>query len=111
MQCPYCGTQNADNAYRCVHCNEVLREPVHRPVDVTNTLVCAILVALFCCQPLGIVAIVFAALAMSRADAGDRAGALANAEKARTFTSWAFGLGLVWVVFCLLLFLVMAAAG
>ena len=64
MYCRKCGTQNADNTYKCVQCGEVLDQvPGSQvaPVQVPNYLVQSILVTLFCCLPFGIVAIVYAA--------------------------------------------------
>ena len=38
MYCPKCGTQNDDNAFRCVNCREIIQQvPVRpRPVPVEN---------------------------------------------------------------------------
>ncbi len=60
----------------------------------TLNLILAILVTIFCCLPLGIVAIVFAAIGMSRDGSGDYAGAEAAARNARIFIWISFGLGL-----------------
>ena len=66
--------------------------------DTTMLLVWSILVMLCCCQPLGIVAIVFAALAKGAADAGNYAEAMEKAEKAKMFCWIGFGGGLlVWL--------------
>lgn len=54
-----------------------------------NYLVWAILVTIFCCLPLGIPAIVFAAQVSSRWQAGDVAGAHDASTKAKTFCIWA----------------------
>jgi hypothetical protein len=64
-------------------------------------LVFAILVTLFCCLPLGIVAIVFAAKANSLKAAGDIAGALDAAQKAKVWTWLAFGLGILSIIITL----------
>lgn len=112
MRCPRCGTENDASNYRCVACGEKLHRPRRAAGGtVENYLAQSILVTLFCCQPLGIVAIVFAALSISRADAGDVAGARAYAEKARTWCTIGFWLGLLWVAACLLFFFVAAGAG
>lgn len=100
MFCPECGTQNYENAMACVRCGALLRpSPVlpQAPPKVPSYLVQAILVTLFCCMPCGIVAIVYAALAMGRASAGDYAGALAKARVAKTWCWVAFVLGLAWL--------------
>jgi t-SNARE complex subunit (syntaxin) len=52
----------------------------------------------FCCWPLGIVAIIFAAQVNSRLAAGDVNGALEASRKARLFCWIALGLGLLAVV-------------
>jgi hypothetical protein len=53
-----------------------------------NYLVWAILSTLFCCLPLGIVSIVYAAQVNSKWSAGDAAGALDSSEKAKKFAMW-----------------------
>ena len=63
-----------------------------------DRLVESILVSLFCCQPLGIVAIVFSALTMSANNSGDFDQAHRHAKTAGTFLSWGFGLGLVYII-------------
>ena len=64
MYCPKCGTQNDDNAFKCVQCGEVLQhiQQADAPVgSVPNYLAHSILATLFCCMPFGIVSIVYAA--------------------------------------------------
>ena len=53
-----------------------------------NYLVWAILSTLFCCLPLGIVSIVFAAQVNSKFAAGDLAGAQDSSAKAKQFAIW-----------------------
>ena len=60
-----------------------------------NYLVQAILVTLFCCLPFGIVSIVYAAQVNTKLGAGDYAGALDASQKAKTWSLWSFGIGLV----------------
>ena len=62
-----------------------------------NHLVWAILSTLFCCLPLGIASIVFAAQVNSKYAAGDIAGAQESSEKARKFALWATIIGVVLV--------------
>lgn len=68
--------------------------PYMRTSYVANNLVKAILVTLFCCMPIGIVSIVFAAQVDSMARSGDVAGAEAAAQKANIWANWSLGLGL-----------------
>jgi hypothetical protein len=72
-----------------------------------NHLVWAILSTLFCCLPLGIAAIVFAAQVNSKYNAGDYAGAQESSRKARAFSLWSTIIGVVLV----LLWIALLAAG
>lgn len=72
--------------------------PTGAPANVPNYLVPAIL-SIFCCTPLGIVAIIFAAQVNGKVAAGDIAGAMDSSKKAKTFSFISIGLGLVGVVF------------
>lgn len=66
-----------------------------RPVGpVPNYLVQSILATIFCCQPFGIVGIVFAAQVDGKVAAGDYAGAVVASDNAKRWTLIAFGLGL-----------------
>ena len=66
---------------------------------VPNYLVPAIL-SLFCCWPLAIVAIIFAAQVNGKVAAGDIAGAMDSSKKAKMFSYIAIGLGIaLWVCY------------
>ena len=67
------------------------------PASVPNYLVPAI-ISLFCCLPLGIVGVIFAAQVNGKVAAGDTAGALDAAKKAKMFSFIAIGLGLLGIV-------------
>jgi predicted secreted protein len=67
-----------------------------------NHLVWAILSTLFCCLPLGIVSIVFAAQVNSKWTSGDTAGAQEASDKARKFALWSTIIGAVVVVLYLI---------
>jgi hypothetical protein len=63
--------------------------------NTTGVLVCSILATICCCVPLGIPAIVYAAIATSKMGSGDVAGAYDAAGKAKMWAWIAFGLGLL----------------
>lgn len=72
----------------------------------TLNLVFAILVTIFCCLPLGIVAIVFSAIGMSRQSSGDFAGAASASRVARICIIISAGISvLLWVGYLMLLLL------
>ncbi len=60
---------------------------------VPNNLVWAILSTLFCCLPLGIVSIVFAAQVNGKLAAGDVQGAQEASDKAKKWAMWSAILG------------------
>jgi hypothetical protein len=65
------------------------------------------IISLFCCLPLGIVAVIFAAQVNGKAQAGDLAGATESAKKAKMFSFIAIGLGLAAIICYVLFFLIM----
>ena len=73
-------------------------------------LVWAILSTLFCCLPLGIASIVFAAQVDAKYNSGDYAGAQASSDKAKKFAMWGAIAGVVAVVFYILLIVVAASS-
>jgi len=74
-------------------------------------LVEAILVTIFCCQLTGIVAIVYAAIAMSNNSNGNYAQAHKSAKTAMTWAWVSFGLGLTFMLFYAGIAVIGAAAG
>jgi hypothetical protein len=99
MYCRKCGSQNDDNAYRCVSCGEFLQHavpplPPQPSQSIPNYLAQSILVTLFCCLPLGIPAIVFSAQVNGKVQAGDFQGAMECSRKAMMWGWWSFGVGL-----------------
>lgn len=133
MFCPKCGTENTNNASFCIECNQELQPvrergsagqpppPPHmapppqmagQPVgSVPNYLVQAILVTLFCCLPLGIVAIVFAAQVNSKLTVGDFYGAQESSNKAKMWCWWAFGVGMALITIQLGIMIIGMIAG
>ena len=79
------------------------------PASVPNYLVPAI-ISLFCCLPLGVVGVIFAAQVNGKVAAGDTAGALDASKKAKMFSFIAIGLGLLGIV-CYVLFVVIMGVG
>jgi hypothetical protein len=100
MLCPKCGTSNDDNSNNCTQCGAILSRPVQSDIsasgsqNIPNYLVQAILVTIFCCLPLGIPAIVFAAQVNGKAERGDYNGALDSSKKAKMWSWISFGVGL-----------------
>lgn len=66
--------------------------PGAAPATVPNYLIPAIL-SLFCCWPLAIVAIIFAAQVNGKVAAGDIQGAMDASKKAKLFSFISIGLG------------------
>ena len=113
MYCRSCGTQNDDNAFKCIQCGEVLQyvQQANVPVgSVPTYLAPSILVTIFCCWPFGIVSIVYAAQVNGKLAAGDYAGAVEASGKAKTWCWLSFGLGLTVVVLYLLFIIIIAAS-
>jgi len=80
--------------------------PQSSQAEVPNYLVQAILTTVFCCLPLGIVSIVYAAQVNGKVAAGDHAGALESSRNAKRWAWISFGAGLVLIVGYLILVLV-----
>ena len=73
--------------------------------NVPNYLVLAI-ISLFCCFPLGVVALICAAQVNGKVAAGDTAGALDASKKAKMFSYISIGLGLAGIL-CYVLLLIL----
>ena len=74
------------------------------PANIPNYLIPAI-VSLFCCWPLSIVAIIFAAQVNGKVAAGDIQGAMDASKKAKLFSFIAIGIGLALGIIYLVLML------
>ncbi len=75
------------------------------PTTVPNYLIPAI-ISIFCCWPLAIVAIIFAAQVNGKVAAGDIQGALDASRKAKLFSYISIGLGLgIGIIYAILMLL------
>jgi hypothetical protein len=101
MFCTKCGTPNAADAVRCARCGEAMQatSPAAPTQCIPNYLVHAILVTLFCCAPLGIVAVIYAAQVNGKVQAGDYTGAVNYSRNAKLWCWLAFGIGLLFIIF------------
>lgn len=99
MFCSKCGTQNEDNAFKCVNCGAILQNTgtatASSPQHVSSHLVWAILVTLLCCLPFGIPAIVFAAQVNGKLAKGDHEGAVRASRNAKIWCWVAFATGFI----------------
>jgi len=106
MYCSKCGTQNDDNAFRCVNCGSVIQKidpvTISHAQHVSSHLAWAILVTLFCCLPFGIPAIVFAAQVNGKLTKGDYEGAVKASRNAMIWCWVAFATGLIVFIFGIL---------
>jgi hypothetical protein len=80
------------------------------PTSIPNYLVQSILVTLFCCLPLGIVAIINASQVNNKISAGDIAGAMEASQKAKKWCFWSLGIGLGAMLIYFLLAILTAVA-
>ena len=102
--CMTCGALLEPQARFCMACGAAVDFTNLPPIDpalasgppqVPNYLVQAILVTIFCCLPLGIVAIVFSAQVNGKLASGDYTGAVSSSNTAKTLCWISFGVGLV----------------
>lgn len=94
MFCTSCGVPRSDDAAVCENCGEPIRRMPTLP-RVENYLVQAVLTAFFCCMPVGVIGIIYAAQVNSKLMSGDVAGAQAAAKNAKMWSWIAFGMGLL----------------
>ncbi len=100
MFCPNCGSEVSPTDVACAKCGHPLKAaptPAFQAPEtpISNHLVGAILVTLFCCLPFGIVSIVYAASVNGKVACGDLVGARAASSKAMTWILVSLGVGLV----------------
>lgn len=107
--CTECGKEIHIKAEICPHCG--VRQGVGSHAvgtSISNYLVPAILVTLFCCLPFGIVSIVYAAQVNGKEQAGDYQGALQASRLAKKWVWASFWTGMV--VFLLYVGIMVVAA-
>jgi len=76
-----------------------------QPPRIDNHMVKAILSTLFCCLPLGIVSIVYAAQVDGKVRLGDYRGAQVTADNANMWANWSIGIGVgIAVIYMLIAF-------
>ena len=113
--CTQCGSQNDANASHCAQCGAVLLHPqpsgIAAGVEVPNYLAQAILATIFCCVPLGIPAIVFAAQVNGKLAAGDYTGAVESSKKAKMWCWISFGAGVGFVIIYFAVVIIGALSG
>ncbi len=135
MYCTSCGKQVPDGARFCLNCGKEMNAPSYgnssnqtfqmssppptnnsqhqfgNAPNVENHLVKAVLSTLFCCLPLGIVAIVYASQVNTKVTAGDYQGAQIASDNASRWGNISIGIGLVVIVVYVLLVVLSVAAG
>ena len=114
MYCRRCGTNNADHMLRCSQCGAPLDPSDAQSVEpqcVPNYLIPSILITIFCCWPLGIPAIIYAAKVNGLAGAGDIAGAVEASRKAKMWMFISLGSGLAIILIYVALMVIGVMAG
>ncbi len=102
MFCQRCRKENVTEAHFCSNCGEPLQQMEAIP---ESYLVPAILVMLFCCQPLGIVAVIYAAVTLGKISQRDYAGARRSAKAAKNWCLAGFIGWLLLILLCVCIFL------
>ncbi|HQH12668.1 MAG TPA: CD225/dispanin family protein [Candidatus Sumerlaeota bacterium] len=101
MYCIKCGTQNEDNAWKCIQCGNLLQSEQgfqQAPqVYIPNYLAQSILCTLFCCLPFGLMAMFYAVQVNSRIAAGDVQGAMISSLNAKAWSRISFVCGIVFI--------------
>ena len=100
MHCTSCGASIGGTNRFCSNCGASTSGDQN---NVPNYLVPAILTTIFCCVPLGIVSIVYAAKVNGQIAQGDVEGAKRSSEQAKLWAWISFGVGIaVYSIFVIL---------
>lgn len=115
MKCPKCTAKNPDDARTCSRCGATLTDGTHTPSEMSsylpNYLAQAVLATIFCCMPLGAVALIFAAQVNGRQIAGEYEKAQESSMSARLWCWIAFGVGLAfWSLYIVIWIIIMVVA-
>jgi len=107
MHCTHCGKELEESASFCSGCGtragaEAEPQSADKVVTINTWLVPSILAAVFCCIPLGIIAIVYAARANSAVGSGNYQLAQECAGKAKIWFWIAFVSGFILTFLCLI---------
>jgi hypothetical protein len=110
-QCDNCRTDNSDSARFCSVCGKPLEPPQKPegfafpgnnapaqealPQKIESHLVKAIIATACCCNPLGIIAIIYGTRVAPKLKAGDKDGALEASKKANIWGNLAIGLAIL----------------
>lgn len=110
LECPYCGFENNDDAIWCAKCNrnmidwtdgnpnQDVRQVDGASGEPVDRLWLSILLTIFCCQILGIVAIVYSVIARVEKERGHREYAVSASKSAALWSTWTFITGIVaWI--------------
>lgn len=92
--CAYCGTSQTGNGSANPQPATAEYVPNTHP-EIKTHLVGSILVTLFCCMPLGVIAIINASRVSGLIAANRLNEAYETSQKAATWMWWGFGLGIV----------------
>lgn len=99
MYCASCGSQLHENTPICPQCGKDNASVANRGRGTPSPtyIAPAILVTIFCCQPFGIVAIVYAAIAMGKNSSNEYDAAFEAAKKAKMWSWIGFGVGFAFI--------------
>lgn len=118
MYCKYCGAEIEEKSRYCPKCgnpvgvadSDSMESKTHKDTVLQrprNHLLLAILTTVFCCLPLGIVSIIYAAKTDDAWNVGKYEDAMFYSKKARSYALW----GIFSLVILFVLYVILIAAG